>query len=149
TWSTDGENRQPVILSADAPFTSAPRFLLICASAPIASKDWLLSRNVVYAEKFTPLRALLFWAGTVQITIREPGSSKGRGRSSVVLIRLKITVLAPIPSASDSAATMVKPGCLTSIRSPYWRSCQKVLMVWRLPKLKRQTELTGTKFAGS
>ncbi len=78
---------------------------------------------------FTPLRALLFWAGTVQMITSLSGSSKGSGRSSVVLIRLKMTVLAPMPRASESAATMVKPGLLTSIRRPYWMSCQKVLMV--------------------
>jgi hypothetical protein len=47
------------------------------------------------------------------------GSSKGSGRSNVVLIKLKMTVLAPMPRASESAATMVKPGLLTSIRAPY------------------------------
>src|SRR5439155_7867693 len=51
-------------------------------------------------------------------------------------IKLKMTVLAPMPRASESAATMVKPGLLTSIRKPYWRSCQKVLMI-QLPRISR------------
>ena len=37
-----------------------------------------------------------------------------------------MAVLAPMPSASASTATMVKPGLLRSIRSPYRRSRAKV-----------------------
>jgi len=33
-------------------------------------------------------------------------------------IRLKMAVLAPIPSASESTAISVKPGFLASIRNP-------------------------------
>ncbi len=31
---------------------------------------------------------------------------------------LKMVVVAPMPSASDSTATEVKPGCLASMRTP-------------------------------
>ena len=52
------------------------------------------------------------------MTISFPGSEKGSGRSNVVLIKLKMTVFAPIPKASDKAATMVKPGFFISIQQP-------------------------------
>ena len=49
-------------------------------------------------------------------------SSTGIGRSSTAFTRLKMAVLAPIPSASDSAATTVNAGLRTSIRMPYLMS---------------------------
>ena len=42
----------------------------------------------------------------------------GSGRNISALIKLKIAVLAPIPNASESAATAVKPGLLRSVRIP-------------------------------
>ena len=40
----------------------------------------------------------------------------GYGRSSTAFTTLKIAVFAPIPNASVSAATAVKPGLLRSVR---------------------------------
>src|SRR5439155_1305903 len=44
------------------------------------------------------------------------GSRNGNGRRSTAFMTLKIAVFAPIPSASVSTATAVKPGFLTSWR---------------------------------
>src|SRR5205809_5107779 len=49
------------------------------------------------------------------------GSSNGGGRSTTALITLNIAVLAPIPSASVSTATAVKPGFLSNWRKAYRR----------------------------
>src|SRR5215470_622482 len=50
------------------------------------------------------------------------------GRKTMPLMRLKIVVLAQIPSASASIARTVKPGALTIIRRAYRRS-------WRIDML--------------
>src|SRR6476660_2496551 len=80
------------------------------------------------------------------MTISAFGSLKGNGRSRVVLIRLKMTVLAPIPRASESAATMVKPGRLTSMRKPYCKSCQKVVTISYLLDFDTQTIVPKPRF---
>src|SRR5947207_15355639 len=51
----------------------------------------------------------------------------GIGANTVIfsLIKLKMTVLAPMPRASDNAATIVNAGFFRSIRQPYSRSCQR------------------------
>src|SRR3954464_9119956 len=64
----------------------------------------------------------LRWS-VVETSISACGSWTGRGRSSTALTRLKIAVLAPMPSASDNTATSVNPGLLASIRRPYLMSC--------------------------
>ena len=46
------------------------------------------------------------------------GSEKGSGRSISASIALKIAVFAPMPSASVSTATTVKPGLFRSERAP-------------------------------
>jgi hypothetical protein len=46
------------------------------------------------------------------------GSLNGKGRKSTVFTTLKIAVFAPMPSASVTTATAVKPGFLASIRKP-------------------------------
>src|SRR5881296_1898923 len=51
-----------------------------------------------------------------------PGSLNGGGRSSTALITLKTAVLAPMPSASVSTATAVKPGFFSSWRKANLRS---------------------------
>ncbi len=38
---------------------------------------------------------------------------------------VKIVVFAPIPKASDRAATVVNPGAFSNRRAPYLRSCRK------------------------
>src|SRR5439155_14919536 len=47
-----------------------------------------------------------------------PGFCTGNSRSRTAFSRLKMAVFAPIPSASESTATAVKPGFLASIRRP-------------------------------
>src|SRR6266540_3381616 len=51
-----------------------------------------------------------------------PGSLNGGGRSSTALTTLKIAVFAPMPSASVSTATAVKPGFFSSWRMANLRS---------------------------
>ena len=55
----------------------------------------------------------LFVAGCQIITSRS-GWPYGSGFSITVLIRLKMAVLAPMPSASVATAASVKPGAFTS-----------------------------------
>jgi hypothetical protein len=50
------------------------------------------------------------------------GSWNGAGRSSTALMTLKIAVFAPMPSASVSTATAVKPGFLSNCRQANRRS---------------------------
>src|SRR5437867_4694094 len=50
-----------------------------------------------------------------------PGSLNGGGRSSTALTTLIIAVFAPIPSASVSTATAVKPGFFSS----WWKAKQR------------------------
>ena len=45
------------------------------------------------------------------------GCSTGTVLNSTASISVKIAVLAPIPSASESTATIVKPGVLASVRT--------------------------------
>src|SRR5437660_4501415 len=51
-----------------------------------------------------------------------PGSLNGGGRSSTALTTLKIAVFAPMPSASVSTATMVKPGFFSNWRKANFKS---------------------------
>jgi len=55
-------------------------------------------------------------------TSKALGCAKGKGRRRTPLTRLKMAVLAPIPSASVSTATAVKPGFLISMRAPKRKS---------------------------
>ena len=49
-----------------------------------------------------------------------------RGLTSTALTTLKISVLAPMPSAKVMTATKVNPGLLISVRKPCRRSCQRL-----------------------
>src|SRR5256884_2751460 len=49
-------------------------------------------------------------------------AGKGNGRSSTALTTLKIAVFAPMPSASVSTATMVKPGFFSNWRKANFKS---------------------------
>src|SRR5580700_6202374 len=60
---------------------------------------------------------------------RRSASLTGRGRKRKTLARLKIAVLAPIPSASVRMAMKVKPGLLRSMRRLKRISCQRDCMV--------------------
>jgi len=51
-------------------------------------------------------------------------SGTGKGGSSTARTRLKIAVLTPIPSASESTPSAVKPGFFRSSRAANRRSCQ-------------------------
>src|SRR5580693_8169728 len=62
----------------------------------------------------------------VQMYTRRLGSPYGRERINTPLTTVKIAVFAPMPRASVSTATIVKPGFLRSIRTPYFRSCKKL-----------------------
>ncbi len=42
----------------------------------------------------------------------------GSGRSSRIFVKLKVTVLAPIASASVRMTTSAKPGCASTLRTP-------------------------------
>src|SRR2546427_7802329 len=50
------------------------------------------------------------------------GSLNGNGRSSTALTTLKMAVFAPMPSASVSTATAVKPGFFSNCRMANFRS---------------------------
>jgi hypothetical protein len=60
---------------------------------------------------------------SVDIRTSRPGSSTGSVRSTSALTRLKMALFAPMPSASDSTATAVKPGFLLSVRAANFTSC--------------------------
>ena len=51
-----------------------------------------------------------------RVTTRRSASAYGSGRSSTAFTTLKMAVVAPIPSASVSTATSVKPGVLRKAR---------------------------------
>src|SRR5271154_5565014 len=60
---------------------------------------------------------------------RRSASFTGRGRKRKTLARLKIAVLAPMPSASVRMAMKVKPGLLRNMRRLKRMSCQRDCMV--------------------
>src|SRR3989475_10336363 len=62
------------------------------------------------------MRKLFTDAVWLQICTILSGSRNGNGRRSTAFMTLKIPVFAPIPSASVSTATAVKPGFFTSWR---------------------------------
>src|SRR5262245_15431321 len=67
-----------------------------------------------------------FLASVVKNDTRRPGSSTGSGFNNVALMTLKTAVLAPMPSARESAATRVKAGLLNKILNPKRMSCHRV-----------------------
>src|SRR5689334_1805279 len=69
-----------------------------------------------------PLRSA-FGGRSRTLTIRS-AFSYGRGLSRTPSTKLKIAVLAPIPNASVSRATIAKPGLRASIRALYRKSCR-------------------------
>ena len=68
------------------------------------------------------------------------GCGYGNGSNRMGFTALKIAVLAPMPSARVSVATIVKVGCFSSIREPYCRSCHKVSIDLN-PHMVRQSSL--------
>jgi hypothetical protein len=60
---------------------------------------------------------VVFFASRVETATSSEDRATGSGFRKMVLMRVKIVVLAPIPRASDSTAAAVKPGFLTSMRA--------------------------------
>src|SRR5487761_803821 len=79
------------------------------------------------------------------------GFCTGSIRSITVSIRLKIAVLAPMPSASVSTATAVKPGDLRNMRTPYRRSCDRVSITlhphWSRLRSRSKSVLPNSRWA--
>ena len=71
-----------------------------------------------HSRKFSGCTATVVFEsdGCSRSVTRRPESGYGSGRSSTALTKLKIVVFAPMPSASESTATIVKPGLLRSER---------------------------------
>src|ERR1700685_1831623 len=74
------------------------------------------------------VRLTVRWSVVNSSTTR-PGSSTGSGRRNTALVSVKMAVLAPIPRPSDSRATAVNPGLRASVRAPYFRSCQRSIIL--------------------
>src|SRR6266849_1746384 len=53
-------------------------------------------------------------------------SLTGKGLRRMAFTTVKMVVLAPIPSASDSTATVLNPGFFVSMRPAYRMSCHRV-----------------------
>src|SRR5437667_12662059 len=68
------------------------------------------------------MRELFTDALWLQICTILSGSRNGNGRRSTAFMTLKIAVCAPMPSASVSTATAVKPGFFSSWRKANFRS---------------------------
>src|SRR5688572_2905603 len=84
-------------------------------------------------------------ADVSQIVTRRSGSEYGNGRSSVASTRAKIALLAPMPSASVAAATIVKAGALRSWRQANDTSCRSSSIMAALPeKLRRDDARFGS-----
>src|SRR5438067_18793 len=72
------------------------------------------------------------WGGPLRLVALEnttrmlPGSLAETVCRNTALARVKMVVLAPMPSVSESTATSVKPGFFTSMRTAYFRSCRNV-----------------------
>src|SRR5436305_1909433 len=72
------------------------------------------------------------WGGPLRLVALEnttmmlPGSFAATVCRNTALARVKMVVLAPMPSVSESTATSVKPGFFTSMRTAYFRSCRNV-----------------------
>src|SRR5881296_2372847 len=62
------------------------------------------------------------WLISSQIMTRRPASKYGNGRIRTASTALKMAVFAPMPSASVSTATAVKPGFFSSWRKANLRS---------------------------
>src|SRR5271168_4915847 len=74
---------------------------------------------------------------TVNSSKTRDGSSTGSGFRNTASVRVKMAVLAPMPSASDSTATNVNPGLRASVRKPYFRSCRS----WSISVSRRMIAL--------
>src|SRR5262245_20907703 len=80
---------------------------------------------------------------------RRSAAAKGSGSMSTALTTLKMAVLAPIPSASVSTATVVNPRCLASIRTPNRRSCQSMSVASAARDWPRRQQATCHAGAGA
>ncbi|PYV23388.1 MAG: hypothetical protein DMG24_14080 [Acidobacteria bacterium] len=87
-----------------------------------ASKKLL---SAVEMELFTEPRKTSGFVRTTNCCGRATGSERSSTASSTV----KIAMFAPIPRASVSTATAVKPGFFASTRRPYLKSCSIVFII--------------------
>src|SRR5437588_315234 len=82
------------------------------------------------------------WGGPLRLVALEnttrmlPGSLAETVCRNTALARVKMVVLAPMPSVSESTATSVKPGFFTSMRMAYFRSCRNVSIEFPSGKYK-------------
>ncbi len=91
------------------------RLTVAPAIAAMSSKTWFCC---LQSKKFAGATAKRVPPGGLsQTNTTRSGSSYGRGRSITPFTRLKIAVGTPMPIASVSTTTTVKPGCLRSDRS--------------------------------
>ena len=94
------------------------RFTSPVVKAPTAEKERLSSRNSMYSGGDTQNSVNPIVGNCVVRYISRSGCGYSRGRRMTPLTIEKIAVLAPMPSASVSTATAVKPGERPSIRKP-------------------------------
>jgi hypothetical protein len=82
--------------------------MLLKPAAPAKISRWPSSAVAMGYEKLSP--GVVDPAGTICTSTSSCGFLTGSQRSIKASIRLKIAVLAPMPSASVSTITNVKPG---------------------------------------
>jgi hypothetical protein len=95
---------------------SATSLNTVCASRIVA--------NFGYDQGSASRAGSLPIAGRARLSaMRRSGSRNGSGRRSIAFTALKMAVLAPMPIASVSTATAVKPGVRRKARRANRRSC--------------------------
>src|SRR5579871_1167686 len=77
------------------------------------------------------------------------GLGTGSGRNSSASARLNIAELAPMPSASERTAMVVKPGVLCRIRSANWMSPSITGLLLKLAESATQLPAQGARQAKS
>ena len=87
------------------------------SNAPLSARQAISSTGVTLFH-VQPCDGFCFHTATSR-----PGSAKGRGFSRAAYTAEKITVVAPMPSASVTTATAVKPGACARFRSEKRMSC--------------------------
>ena len=76
------------------------------------------------------------------------GASTGSGRKRATLAIPKMVEQAPMPSAEDSTATAVKPGCLRNVRAAKETSCATSL-IQRAIQTARDSSILCSEFPNS
>ena len=75
-----------------------------------------------YIGGVSPIRVVGRRPGVILISTSRSASGYGSGLKSTAFMKLNISVLAPMPSASETTATAVKPGLPPSFRIASRRS---------------------------